>query len=75
MKCDRRSGGDCRGLPGGGEGGGVGKEEGRGGITAVMVTASTESAYTVPGPAVRLTVTHLAFMLTLIHDERFVEAF
>lgn len=50
------SGGDCRGLPGGGEGRRGGKEEGRGGITAVMVTASTESAHTVPGPAVRLTV-------------------
>lgn len=44
------SGGDCRGLPGGGEGRRGGEEEGRGGITAVMVTASTDSAHTVAAP-------------------------
>ena len=44
------SGGDCRGLPGGGDKGRSGEEEGRGGITAGMVTASTDILLT-PCPA------------------------
>lgn len=37
-------GGDCRGLPGGGEGRRVGRRKAEG-ITAVMVTASTECSH------------------------------
>lgn len=48
------SGGDCRGLPGGADKSRSGEGGGRGGRTAVVITAGTDGARAVPGPAAQL---------------------
>lgn len=48
------SGGDCRGLPGGADKSRSGEDGGRGGIIAVRITASTDSARAAPSPTVQL---------------------
>ena len=74
MKCDRRERGDCRGLPGGADKSRTGERGGRGGRTAVVITAGTVGARAVPAP-LHSCVTHVTFTIMLSDEEGFLEAF